>query len=312
VRALDLQPVARPDLARPWRAPLVPLPPMRAPSPLPLSFLFPHSNFPLRLFHLPCPRCDPVDGCRRSSDPKVSFPSPLLSPSFPFPLPACGPSPWCLASAPSPRHPCAALPGAPLHVLPRGPCARPSPAAPCAPFPVAPEALPGGAPRALPCGAPPPLHPCAALPVGAPAVPMRALAQLPRAAPVRPPVWPRARVVPFSRAAVARNVFSLISFKFSLINVLRRALRRATIHFKFKFISVLRHALRHATFHFNFRLFNVLLRAFSRATFCFKFSLNGVCHRALRRATLYVILIFNSIVLWRAPSRDDSFNFSLV
>jgi hypothetical protein len=64
---------------------------MRAP--LPISFLFPRSNFPLPLFHLPCPRCYPVDGCRRSLDPKVSFPSPLLSPSS-FPLPhACPPHP---------------------------------------------------------------------------------------------------------------------------------------------------------------------------------------------------------------------------
>jgi hypothetical protein len=94
--------------------------------------------------------------------------------------------------------------------------------------------------------------------------------------------------------------------------MLRRALRRTMIYFKFRFISVLRRALRRATFHFNFRLFNVLRRAFSRAMFCFKFSLNGVCCRALRRATLYVILIFNSSVLLCAPSRDDSFNFSLV
>ena len=94
--------------------------------------------------------------------------------------------------------------------------------------------------------------------------------------------------------------------------MLRRALHRATIHFKFRFISVLRRALRHATIHFNFRLFNVLLRAFSHAKFCFKFSLSGVCRRALCRATLYVIFIFNSSVSWHAPSRNDSFNFSLV
>jgi hypothetical protein len=81
--------VSSPARPGPWRTPLVPhLPPMCAPS-LSLShFLFPHNNFPLPLFHLLCPRCDPVDGCRRSSDPEVS--SPLLSsPSFP-PSP-CGP-----------------------------------------------------------------------------------------------------------------------------------------------------------------------------------------------------------------------------
>jgi hypothetical protein len=89
-------------------------------------------------------------------------------------------------------------------------------------------------------------------------------------------------------------------------------LRRATIHFKFRFINVLRRVLRRTTVHFNFRLFNVLRRAFCCVTFCFKFSLSDVCRRAFRHATLYVILIFNSSVSLRAPSRDDSFNFSLV
>jgi hypothetical protein len=113
------------------------------------------------------------------------------------------------------------------------------------------------------------------------------------------------RAVTFPRTAIARATFKfyLISFKFSLIYVLRRA----TIYFKFRFISVLRHMLHRMTIHFNFRLFNVLRRAFYRATIYFKFSLSGVCRRALRRATLYVIFIFNSSVLLRALSRDDSF-----
>jgi hypothetical protein len=75
---------------------------------------------------------------------------------------------------------------------------------------------------------------------------------------------------------------------------------------------VLRHALRRATVHFNFRLFSVLRRAFRHATVSFEFSLSGVGRRAFRRATLYVIFIFNSGISWHAPSRDDSFNFSLV
>jgi hypothetical protein len=45
-----------------------------------------------------------------------------------------------------------------------------------------------------------------------------------------------------------------LAFKFSLIHVLRRTLRRVTIHFKFRFISVPRRALRRATIHFNFSL----------------------------------------------------------
>jgi hypothetical protein len=116
-----------------------------------------------------------------------------------------------------------------------------------------------------------------------------------------------------ARSPSARHLkFSLISFKFSIINMLRRALRRMAIYFKFRFISVPRRALRRVTIYFNFRLFNVLCRAFSSATFCFKFSSSGVCRRALRRATLYIIFIFNSSVSWRDSSRDNLFNFSLV
>jgi hypothetical protein len=72
-------------------------------------------------------------------------------------------------------------------------------------------------------------------------------------------------------------------------------------------IKVLRRALRRATIHFNFRLINVCHRASRRTTFCFKFSLDDVCCRALRRTTLDVIFIINSSVSWRAPSRDESF-----
>jgi hypothetical protein len=89
--------------------------------------------------------------------------------------------------------------------------------------------------------------------------------------------------------------------------VLRRALRRATIHFKFSFISALRRALRRATIHLNSGLFIVWRRTSSRATFCFKFSLDDVSRRALRRATLDVIFIISSSVSWRAPSRDEWF-----
>jgi hypothetical protein len=70
--------------------------------------------------------------------------------------------------------------------------------------------------------------------------------------------------------------------------VLRRVLRRTTVHLK---------------------LFNVWHRASGRATFRFKFSLSDICCHALRRATLDVIFIINSNV----SLRDDSFyvQFSL-
>jgi hypothetical protein len=117
----------------------------------------------------------------------------------------------------------------------------------------------------------------------------------------------RASCIPTRLTVVARCLtFDLTHFKFSLVNMLRRALRRATIHFKFTFIHVLHRALRRATIHFNFRLFNVWRRASSRATFCFKFRLDDVCRRALRRVTLDVIFIISSRVSWRAPSRDES------
>jgi hypothetical protein len=62
-------------------------------------------------------------------------------------------------------------------------------------------------------------------------------------------------------------------------------------------INVLRRALRRATIHFKFGLFNVLLRrASNRATFHFKFSLGDVYRCALRRTTLDVIFIINSSV----------------
>jgi hypothetical protein len=85
----------RSDPTQPWRAPLVPQPPpMCTPS---LShFCFSRSNFlslsPTSLLP-PCPRCDPMDGYHRSSNHKVSFPSPSSLPPSPFPLPCARPSP---------------------------------------------------------------------------------------------------------------------------------------------------------------------------------------------------------------------------
>jgi hypothetical protein len=51
-------------------------------------------------------------------------------------------------------------------------------------------------------------------------------------------------------------------------------------------INVLRRALRRTTIHLNFILFNVWRRASSRAMFRFKFSLDGVCRCAFRHVML--------------------------
>jgi hypothetical protein len=59
-------------------------------------------------------------------------------------------------------------------------------------------------------------------------------------------------------------------FNFSLVDVPRRALRRATIQFKFIFIKVLCRALHRVTIQFKFIFVNDLCRALRRATFRFK------------------------------------------
>ena len=69
-------------------------------------------------------------------------------------------------------------------------------------------------------------------------------------APARPPVPPSRPRPTVSSLARARGDYSLIS-------VLRRALRRVTDLSKFRFYLVLRRALRRATIHFCFRLFKV-------------------------------------------------------
>jgi hypothetical protein len=78
----------------------------------------------------------------------------------------------------------------------------------------------------------------------------------------------------FARVRLCRAMFNFQFnpfFNFSLVDVLRRALRHATIHFKFIFINELCRALRRTTFHF-------------------KFGFDDVCHRAFRRVMLNVYL----------------------
>jgi hypothetical protein len=145
--------------------------------------------------------------------------------------------------------------------------------------------------RARPRVAPAQPHPGGARPVpGAAACPRhdsRGLA-CPRHGLARPgtrSAFPRAQL-----QCTRRSIFSLISFEFSLINVLRCTLRRATIHFKFIFINELCRALRRAMIRLNFRLFNVWRRASSCTMFRCKFSLDDICRRAFRCATLNVSL----------------------
>jgi hypothetical protein len=98
--------------------------------------------------------------------------------------------------------------------------------------------------------------------------------------------------VPSARAACSRACDHSRAafnprFNCCLVNVLRRALRRTTVHSNFIFINVLRRALRRATILFKFIFINVL-------------------RRTLRRATILLIYIYYSAAS-RASSRDDSF-----
>jgi hypothetical protein len=100
--------------------------------------------------------------------------------------------------------------------------------------------------------------------------------------------------------------FSLISFKFSLINVLRRALRRATIYFKFRFINVLRRALRCATIYFKFIFINVMRRV---TVYC-NFRFISVLRCSLRRAMVH--LEFRLFNVWRRSSSRATFRLNSV
>jgi hypothetical protein len=186
------------------------------PLPLPISFSFPAQQLPLPLFHLLCPRCDPVDGCRRSSDAKVSFPSPLLYLSLPSSLPVrVAPLPLGArprrCPCPSPRRglvqplaaPCPsprAAPSGPRGAPARSPSARPR-RCPYPPLGVAPSGLPGGAP------CPPLTRPRPALPQRCPCPLARPSSDPPYVAPARPRRdLPPTRAVPSPRAALARDV----------------------------------------------------------------------------------------------------------
>jgi hypothetical protein len=91
---------------------------------------------------------------------------------------------------------------------------------------------------------------------------------------------PVARPCPARPHACSPSPASVVfkfSFKFSLIHVLRRALRRAVIHFKFRFISVLRRALCRTTFLLISYYLLCCIARFVARHFCFSFSLSSVC-----------------------------------
>jgi hypothetical protein len=200
--------LAQPDPARPgpWPGvPGAPTPPMRVP-PLFLSFCFPRSNsLSLSSTSLP-PLSLGVIQLRLSLDfgSQGELPSPLLSPSpSPFPFPSLSPArdPFLRALWWPPAPSCRGL-GATTGAAPAHSSGT-----------VARHLGSGlGSVRRGPSGT-------AAQPLG------RSPARAAR---------PRERA-----ALVARHLnVSLISFKFGLINMLRRALRRATINLKFRFISI--------------------------------------------------------------------------
>jgi hypothetical protein len=161
------------------------------------------------------------------------------SPAALAPVPLCARWRWL-----GPAAPCSWCP------LPWQPRPRPRSLAPCGP--TCPRAL-CSAPRRVSC-APAPRVPAAVCPVGHIACPsMRAACSHAR-----------------NCSCTAFDSQLYLFFNFNLVDVLRHALRRATIHFKFIFINVLCRSLRCATIQFKFIFVNDLCRALRHATFRFK------------------------------------------
>jgi hypothetical protein len=200
----------------------------------------------------PCGALGFGDADRRNLDPRGELLSPLsFSPSPHLPSFPRARSLRVLAAlraraqaAPRP-WPAVALPGGPAHPCPSGPVSR----RPCSggPAPCAPACSIG------------PHAPCPRGPASVPRQPLR----VPRCGLA---CSRRAQRVPTHVTIVARrSTLSLIHFNFSLVDVLRRALHRATIHSKFIFVNELCRALRRTTFRFKFSSVDVCCRAFRRA-----------------------------------------------
>jgi hypothetical protein len=151
VRVVDFRPGPRssPALARTLGAPS----PHARPPLFSLSFFFSRAATSLSLSPTsllpPCPRCDPVDGCRRLLDPKVRSPSPLLSPSLPFSLPMRV-APLSLGARRDPA-PAACGGAAPLPLTARDPRPCPTACGPRGPRHSSPACGPRDSPGATPC-----------------------------------------------------------------------------------------------------------------------------------------------------------------
>jgi hypothetical protein len=219
----------------------LPSPPLPYPSLSPLPFFFPWPRALPLTRALPCSRTRPGRVPALAACPPGRAPSRALCP-LPGGPPRRAPSlPW---RAPSPARalPC---PGEPSPSQPLRGEPRPRRAPP----------LPGGPPRRDPASSRP-APPQRAPPCASPRTGGRAPVATPRSRP-RPPLpepvpWqlraPRACTVcvPSARAACSRacdvvalrSTLVLIHFNFSLVDVLRRALHRATVHSKFVFINV--------------------------------------------------------------------------
>jgi hypothetical protein len=233
-----------PTPARPRRVPGIP--PPHAPHPSPSHFPSPSLPYHLALGGIP------VSGCRRSSSPEESFPSPLFSRSSSLSLRSC------------PRRPCTS-PGAPL-LSPGAAATRPPPPARWSGLDATSLARPQrlaarwrDQPRRV-APTPRPRGTCSPVPGTRSSNPVHvALACL---------------AFKFNLIHVLRR--ATIHFKFIFISVSHRTIRRVTIHFNFSLGNV----LRCVTFRFKFSLISVCRRATFRVNFIFN---SSVSLRALSR-----------------------------
>jgi hypothetical protein len=196
--------------------------------------------------------------------------------------PRCGPARPGPARAPLPQRAPPLLSPLPRRAPRRGPAPAASPRALLVPGePPSPSREPPPLSRALPARTPSPRR---APPRARPPLPRRARPRrepLPGGSPrhgpphaPRPAPWPRPVVAPLL-VPVPRRFASHAPARLACLRHAQRSLARATvvalrstlvlIHFNFSLVDVLRRALRRATVHSKFVLFNVLRRTLRRA-----------------------------------------------